>query len=273
MVPLVEFPHATEQEKTLITECNNLKLSNSVNYENIDAYRHQFLALLEEHSITIKKDSKRYGEQCILSEGEFKTLLKGSRSILQNKFETDYPNWERCYCGEVLASKYTDQLIEFYIKIRPQLIQNGIEKEYFTKRLDVLNKKIQDLRTLQAEQLLIMNLHYINTVVKEEKKKEEEIDAFLNGDFKKTYKQLAGVTDAIPKFLDLQKKYPNYQSRNTFIENEDKSLFKLYSIIYNRTGFEPDFAELCCCASETPTEVLQIIYDKTCYLMHAHKTL
>src|SRR5690242_4541448 len=85
MIPLIEFPNATEEEKKLIISCNNLNPDNSDNYiyGDIDIYRHHFLAFLEKHSIETKKHSKIYGEEPILSENNLGKYLKRSRSILQ----------------------------------------------------------------------------------------------------------------------------------------------------------------------------------------------
>jgi hypothetical protein len=259
MKPLSPTEETTPEEKELIKKCNRLEPDPLVYAQN--THRLRFLAFLEREATTTD-----------LPENKVKEYLKKESTALQKKFKEAYPDTNKEMVNSLLSGRAANTLIELYMSVRPQLIQNGTEKEYFKKRLDVHQKKFQDFSTLQAKQLLIMNLDYLNKVMKEANKKEEEADAFLNGDFKKKYKQLKGVADAIPKFLEIQKKYPNYKSREAFIKKENKSLFKLHSTIYNRTGFEPDFAELCCCASETPTEVLEIIYDNTCDLiMHISK--
>jgi hypothetical protein len=241
VVPLVVFPYATDEEKELIQKCNGLKLD-LPSYTQA-THRHQFLAFLEKKATTIT-----------LPEAQLKEYLKKERPTLQKKFNE--------MVDSLFADRTANVLIEFYIGVRPQLVKNGTEKEYFKKRLDLYNKKVQDLRALEPEQTILAPLHYINGVVNCENKKEEETYAFLKSDsFKETYGKPQGIDDAIPKFLGIQKKYPNYTSRKTFIENKNKSLSRLHLTIYNRTGFEPYFIELCCCASDTPTEVLQIIND------------
>lgn len=296
MAPLVEFHDATEKEKKLVAQCNGLKLDNNCGQDE-DTYRHQFLAVIEKHVAMIEKK----WEGTLQDGMQLKQYLTSARPFLQEKFKATYPNthWGKGYNSD--ADKEADQLIKFYASLRPQLIQNNTEKEYFKKRLDAYNEKIKDLRTLGAgdNRTMIQSLYHINETMHHAGKSEEETYEFIRSDlFQKDYSKHETAWDLyrngrnneidihpgwvntfawkhqqdnlIGEFHKLQRIYPNYVRRRAALVDEYKATDKQLSNIYSRTGFEkPTFEELCCCAPETPTEVLKIIHDNVLHITHS----
>lgn len=310
MVPLnAKFKDATEQEEEWIAQCNGLIPDDHPSFGDKNLYLYQFIASLERYTTMLETIRGSTFDD----NAQLKQYLHNLRPVIQKKFKKDYPNtrWGKGYNDDNYADREAGQFIEFYVKLRPQLIQKNTHKEYFKIRLDEYNEKIKDLHTLRARNPvpLLQKLYHINKAMNHASK-EEEHDFIKSDLFQKHYssrkvawdlygndhlfqKQEIGIhpgnIDTAPwkkeediligEFYKLKKNNPTYVSRKDFLVDQYKNINRQYSNIYNRTGFEkPMLEEFDFCAQALPTEVRDIIKDNILEITHskahdAHKTL